>query len=192
MKKLYSLIVAAVLFTSASYAQCTINAGAQTTPGVNPGPDQLPCIVRTIAYDQTLQGKVQDTWDTVIFGENIHVIVDSVRIDSIAGLPNGITWSKNPDLLLGGGNGCVRFTGTTTDSVGRYDLTAFGTAWLHIQGSGLFTIDTTRQVSGDLNRYSPFGGYYVDVINQGGACHQRSEEHTSELQSRGLISYAVF
>lgn len=173
MKKLLVLATAALLTIGSTYAQCTIDASAQTTPGVSPEAADLPCIERTIAYDQTLQGKVQTDYDTTIefsgFPIAVHVEVDSVSLDSIAGLPTGITWVKNPSILPGGGNGCVRFTGTTTDAVGTYDLTAYGRVWFHITaGGGLY--DTTYFYQGDINRFSPFGGYYLRVIEQGGTC----------------------
>ncbi|HLP20715.1 MAG TPA: T9SS type A sorting domain-containing protein [Chitinophagales bacterium] len=174
MKKVYSLIAGLMLFAGATQAQCTIDANAQTTPGVNPTADQLPCIIRTVAYDQTLQGKIQDTKDTAFVGFATTIRVDSVSIDSIAGLPTGITWAKNPDILLGGENGCLRLTGTTTDPVGRYDLVAYGRAWLRIlvPNTPIGSIDTPYAYNGNLNRFSPFGDYYLDVINQGDVCHQ--------------------
>src|ERR1043165_7526954 len=38
----------------------------------------------------------------------------------------------------------------------------------------------------------PWGKDNFPVLNERALAYQRSEEHTSELQSRGLISYAVF
>ncbi len=172
MKKIYSLIIAMIVVAGSLSAQCTIDANAQTTPGVNPAAENLPCIVRTVAYDQTLQGKIQSSYDTSFLGYAATLRVDSVRIDSIAGLPTGISWSRNPTVLLGGGNGCLRLDGTTTDTVGQYDLVAYGTAWLRVlvPNTPLGNIDTPYTYNGNLNRFSPFGGYYVTVINQGDAC----------------------
>ena len=173
MKKLFMLTVAALFAIGSTQAQCTIDAGAQTAPGVSPAAEDLPCIERTIAYDQTLQGQVQADYDTTIefsgFPIPVHVEVDSVILDSIAGLPTGISWVKNPVLLRGGENGCVRFTGTTTDTVGTYDLTAYGRVWFHVTaGGGLY--DSTFFYQGEINRFSPFGGYYLRVIEPGAAC----------------------
>lgn len=175
MKKFYSLVFAAVFAIGITNAQCTVDANAQTTPGVNPGPAQLPCIVVGVAYDQTIQGKIQQSFDTTIIVVSVHVDVDSVRLDSIAGLPAGINWTKSPDVLLGGGNGCVRFFGTTSAATGDYPLTAYGTAWLHITSAGfppiVPAIDQDTAFSGNLNQFSPFGDYYVSVINPGDPCH---------------------
>src|SRR5687768_4050428 len=98
MRKIYALFIAIVFATSFAHAQCTINPFAQTTPGVFPTADNLPCIERTVFYDQTLQGKIQSSVDSFILGFQIHYDVDSIRLDSIAGLPAGITWSKSPDV----------------------------------------------------------------------------------------------
>jgi hypothetical protein len=173
MKKLYSLMAALMFAVGFTNAQCTINPSAQTTPGANPTADNLPCVVRGTAYNQTVQGQVQAGQDTTIFGQQVHVQVDSVRIDSVTGLPVGIVFSKNPNVLAGGGNGCVNFAGTTSDPTGRYPITAWGTAWVRLQGNFpiIGAIDTPYTYTGQLNQFSPFGGYYLDVINTGGACH---------------------
>lgn len=166
MKKFY-LILSLLVSAGIAGAQCTIDASAQTTPGVNPTAPNLPCIERNVAYDQTLQGKIQETGTITIAGFNVNVHVDSVSIDSIQGLPAGIDWAKNPDVLPGGGNGCVRFFGTTSSAVGDYQLTARGRVWFRVTSP----IDTPYMYQGNLNQFSPFGDYYVTVINTGDACH---------------------
>ncbi len=188
MKKVYSLFFAAVFSVAIADAQCTINASALTTPGVDPSADNLPCIIRGVAYDQTIQGKIQQSWDTTILVVSVHADIDSVRMDSITGLPTDIFWVKNPTVLAGGGNGCVRFSGTTNDTTGRYNLTAYGTVWFHVTSPGfppyVPAIDTFMQRSGNLNQFSPFGAYYVDVINQGDACHATGiNDFSSDLNS---------
>jgi hypothetical protein len=173
MKKFYSLMAALIVAVGFINAQCTINPAAQTTPGASPTADNLPCIVRTVAYNQTVQGQIQSGQDTTIFGQSVHVQVDSVRIDSVTGMPTGIVFTKNPTVLLGGANGCVNFAGTTTDPTGRYPITAWGTAWVRLQGTFpiIGAIDTPYTYNGQLNRFSPFGDYFLDVINAGQQCH---------------------
>lgn len=188
MKKFYLLFFVALFTVAITDAQCTINASAQTTPGANPTANNLPCVIRGVAYDQTVQGKIQQSWDTVILVVSAHADIDSVRMDSITGLPNGISWAKNPDVLIGGGNGCVRFAGTTNDPTGRYNLTAYGTVWFHVTSPGFApyvpAIDTFIQRAGNLNQFSPFGDYYLDVINQGDVCHAVGiNDFSSDLNS---------
>ena len=181
MKKVYSLLMVLLLVASAVQSQCIIDANAQTFEGVTPAAEDVPCIIAGVPYDQTLQGKIQQSADIFIIILSINVQVDSVSLDSIAGLPNGITWNKNPNVLLGGGNGCVQFTGTTNDLPGRYNLQAFGTAWLNVTSPFPFQ----RTVTGDLNRFSPFGGYYLTVINPGDPCIQSVgiKDFSAELNS---------
>jgi hypothetical protein len=176
MKKFYSTLIAfsaTILFAS---AQCTIDPSAQTTPGANPSKENLPCIERTVSYNQTVQGKIQETGDTTITVAGFTVVanirVDSVRIDSITGLPTNINWAKSPDILLGGDNGCMNFSGTTTDTAGTYDLTAWGTVWFRITANPpvVGPIDTPYTYQGSLNRFSPFGDYYVVVTEKGAPC----------------------
>jgi len=176
MKKFYFTLIAfsaTILFAN---AQCTINPAVQTTPGANPSKENLPCIERTVAYNQTIQGKVQQNGDTTItvagFSIVANIRVDSVRIDSITGLPTDINWSKNPNVLNGGANGCINFSGTTTDTAGKYDLIAWGTVWFRITATPpvIAPIDTPYVYTGNLNRFSPFGNYYVIVTEKGAPC----------------------
>src|ERR1043165_5670659 len=163
MKILY-LFIACFLFSAYVSAQCVIDSTNVPQPGVYPAAANLAHIQQGVAYDETIQGRIQSSKDTTIGGFiMVHIRVDSVRIDSITGMPNGITWSKNPNVLYGGRPGCVRFTGTTNDGAGQYDLTAWGVAWTRAQSGAPFPIDTPYVITGNLNDYSPFGGYYLTV-----------------------------
>jgi hypothetical protein len=162
MRKIYLFVVAVIAVTSI-YAQCNIDTTRLTAPGFYPTANHLPHIVKDSLYDQTVQGLIQGTIDTVVGGVvSVHMEVDSVRLDSIAGLPNGITWVKNPNVLLGGHYGCVEFTGITSDSAGQYNLTAYGTTWVHLKVPLLGT-DSNVVQTGPLNRYPPFNRYFLVV-----------------------------
>ncbi len=191
MKKFYFTLIAfsaTILFAN---AQCTVDPSAQTTPGANPTKEDLPCIERTVPYDQTIQGKIQSDGDTTItvagFSVTADIRVDSVRIDSITGLPTGINWAKSPNVIPGGGNGCMNFSGTTTAAAGQYDLTAWGTVWFRITANPpvIGAIDTPYVYTGSLNRFSPFGDYYVRVIEQGAPCTQSTgiKDFSAELNA---------
>src|SRR4051812_13982867 len=111
MKKFY-LIVSVLFIACSSYAQCTIDTAHLSSPagGVYPDASHLPHIVRDSTYDQTVQGRIPDTMSFSFGGFiNVSIQVDSVRLDSIGGLPNGITWVRNPNVLPGGGFGCIEF-----------------------------------------------------------------------------------
>jgi hypothetical protein len=175
MKKLYSLMAALMLAVGFINAQCTINPSAQTTPGATPSAATLPCVVRSVAYDEVIQAKIDTAYDTaitIIVSVQAHFHIDSMRLDSVTGLPTGITWVQNPLVLAGGGNGCVKLSGTTTDAVGRYNITGWGTVWTHAHASAFGqNIDTPYVYHGQLNSLASWGNYYLDVINTGGACH---------------------
>jgi len=166
MKKLYAIIVLLVAAIGLN-AQCVIDSAAQPRPGISPNPDNLPCLIRSAAFDQTIQVKCPTTYDSVInFGITTYplaVTVDSIEVDSVINLPTGISWNKNPYRLAGGANGCMEFTGTTTDTTGYYHLTWYGIAWVHAQYIG------SRMVTGSLNRYG-YVNYYLNVINAGDSC----------------------
>jgi len=90
-----------------------------------------------------------------------------MELDSILGLPTGITFGRSPQILLGGGFGCVNFAGTTTDTTGTYALTAYGDVWLTINAAGQ---NIPYTLHGALNDHSPFGGYYLRVVNNSDSC----------------------
>jgi len=167
MKKLFSFFVFAFA-TCSIHAQCTIISAFQTTPGISPAPDSLPCIVTGAPYNQTIQVQCPTTFDTtinlIITTYTATVTVDSIELDSVINLPAGITWTKNPYRLSAGQNGCLTFSGTTTAPTGQYQLTWYGTAWVTEQIQG------NKTVTGSLNRYG-FVDYYLNVINPGDACN---------------------
>lgn len=171
MKKLFLLLFLASALCFQLQAQCNINTSILTSPGVYPSADSIPCIAPGQYYDVTLQGLIDTAYDgtTIVLGQTVpvHATIDSIRFDSIVGLPSGIFWSQNPLVLKGGEHGCIQFTGVTQDAPGIYPLTVYGTVWAYIHMSAFgFIIDSpvvyTNMV---LNDYSPFGGYYLTVCN---------------------------
>jgi hypothetical protein len=166
MKKFYAFFVLIIAVCSVN-AQCVIDSAAQPRPGISPTADNMPCVVRSAAFNQTIQVQCPTVFDTVvnlvITTYPVPVTVDSIELDSVINLPAGITWSRNPNRLNGGQNGCLTFSGTTTAPTGYYHLTWYGTAWVHAQFGG------QRTVTGSLNRYG-FVNYYLNVINQGDPC----------------------
>ena len=164
MKNLYAFLLA-LLIAGGSYAQCVIDPSNLPNPagGMYPVAAQLHHIVRDSLYDQTIQVRIPDT-SNINFGGfiSIDLRIDSVRLDSLQGLPNGINWSANPTVLLGGGFGCGQFTGTTSDTAGRYNLVPIGMAWAHLSAPLLgINVDTFQY--GPLDRFPAFRNYYVVV-----------------------------
>ncbi len=140
MKHFAALSFLLVFFVFGANAQCTPDASI-TTPGFYPAPDSLPCVERGIAFDTVLQFKNYTTIDPAAFGFPqlpVTITVNWVRVDSIAGLPSGLTYACSPvDCQFpGGSNGCISFTGTTNDAAGLYNLTIFATVNVDVPGFG--------------------------------------------------------
>lgn len=130
---------------------------------VYPVASDLPCIVQGVPYQQFVQGKIPASGTATIVVP-ITITVDSIELDSIHGMPTGITFGRSPMRVPGGGYGCVTFSGTTTDTVGIYPLTAYGIAWLTAEGQEV-------PYRGNLDTLSPFGAYYLRVVNTPDSCH---------------------
>jgi len=73
---------------------------------VYPVASDLPCIVQGTSYQETVQGKIPASKDTTIVIP-VTIDIDSVEIDSILGMPTGITFGRSPARVPGGGYGCV-------------------------------------------------------------------------------------
>ena len=177
MKKLLSVVVLVAIAVGVINAQCTIDSSHLATQGVYPAPDSLACIIQNVAYDQAIQGRIPQSKDTVftfpvVGNVNAHIVIDSLRLDSVKGLPTNITAVPYPTILKGGGTGCITFSGNTNDTTGNYMLTGYGKVWTHIIVTNPISVDTPYVYSGNLNNFSPFGSYYLTVVaNQSNCTH---------------------
>ena len=177
MKKLASLIAFAFLVNVFSFAQCTPDT-TQVPQGQFFGPDTLPCVIRTVAYDQVLQFKIPasiNVQDIAPIPFPFTLFVDSLVIDSISGFPSGISYNTNPTNgnFKPGNGGCARVFGTTSDPVGNYPLTLYGSISLRgapvplvgFDGDTVFRLEELAQFGSN----TPFS-LSLDVINQGDVC----------------------
>lgn len=135
----FTLLFALVLMfafaeVNAQCAACTVDFGALTEPGLSPGPDSIPCIDQGVAYDETIQFY---NFDTTTFNGQI-LTIDSLEVDSVAGLPTGIDWgTNNADNRFGNQEkGCIRLCGTTNEPVGNYQLQIFAKVWASFYPNG--------------------------------------------------------
>jgi PKD repeat protein len=171
MKHFAALSLLLMAFAFGASAQCTPDASL-TTPGFYPSPDSLPCVERGVAFDTVIQFRNFSTVNAADFGIPfpITVTVNWVRIDSIGGLPTGITYACNPSncQIPGGSNGCINFTGTTNAATGNYDLIVYATINADVPGFG--TIEE-QGTSDDLG--FPI---FLTVINAGDPCPLPSVE----------------
>jgi hypothetical protein len=160
MKRVFLCVSVVTCFIYSLQAQCTVDPNAQTSPGISPLPDQNPCVIAGTPYQQTIQVKNLSSMGAAGFSAT----VDSMRLDSVAGLPAGISWVRTPVVLYGGQNGCLTFTGTTNDAPGAYNLTWYGIVWAQVPFIGAQTY------SGNLSRFGRQFAYYLHVINPGDPC----------------------
>lgn len=84
-------------------------------------PDSIECFEQGVNGEVTVQFK---NFTNLVIPGTGPVTVYYMRIDSILNLPCGVCWSTNKanNVFAGGEDGCIKFSGTTTDQVGQYKL----------------------------------------------------------------------
>lgn len=168
MKKFYSLFL---LMAVAGYSnsQCTIDN--TNTQFFSPTPDNVPCAKVGTPYDETLQLYIPTEEVVTISGFSITVYIDSVVLNSITGLPNGLSYVSNPagPTFLPGTNGCGRTTGTTNDPVGNYPIAFNGLIYINATVPGFGTIDTNLTIQQYIQQ--KYGKTFsIDVVANGAQC----------------------
>ena len=133
MKTLLPALIAMLLSIAASAQYCgtsgplvcdTTYFPADTTRSFISIPlDSLPCIIRGVPYNETITIRTDSIW--LSFGGQVFYLrLNSLVIDSIWNLPQGICWATNkPDnRVTNGGWLCLNFNGTTTVPEGIYTV----------------------------------------------------------------------
>lgn len=131
-------------------------------------PEVLPTAYINSPYDQTLTFTLPP--DSTL-PDGTYVLIDSIRTDSIKGLPSSFSWACQNANCLWPSNvkGCIRIFGTPTwNDYGIHKLYAFHTLWVRVQvyGGGyvsLVTNDTTTKYS--LFVDWPFGISEINPYN---------------------------
>ncbi|MBK5286656.1 MAG: T9SS type A sorting domain-containing protein [Bacteroidia bacterium] len=163
MKKQLLILVAVFCFgLNQLFAQCNPDLSI-TTPGVFP--DSL------INLDTAMVGQpYTDTLQFKVYASVPPLIVDSVRIMSITGLPAGFITTSNPPGMsfAGGSNGCVLIQGTAPSTPATYPLIVNLRFYAHNPVPFIpVVIDTTdddyRIVIIPFTGIAPINGYVFDV-----------------------------
>lgn len=112
-------------------AQCTPDP-TQTEPGIYPdSATGFADACMGIYYEQLITNIVPADTNVLVFGIPILTSIDSVVIDSLNGLPPGMSFECNPNSCVfpGGETGCAIITGICS-VVGDYPLTFYLSAYV--------------------------------------------------------------
>lgn len=120
MKKIYTLILLTFIFKSA-FSQCTPDPYLYTT-GFTPA--ELPYSYTDTPYSQVLSFKAPKDTTTVFNGNQVNVIIDSVVMDTLVGVPENFTYEcLNRCAVAGGERGCALLSGQAEESqIGSYRI----------------------------------------------------------------------
>jgi hypothetical protein len=143
MKKLiftFCLLSMSAFVINANAQSCGTNGPGVCTPQGGPasggfdGPNTVPCAEQGVAYSHADQFTMFSA-----FNFQGQQSVDSIEFISIQNLPCGICWAVNKATKRYAANedGCLTFTGTTTDNAGQYKLALALKAWINGQPTGL-------------------------------------------------------
>jgi hypothetical protein len=132
--------------------------------------DSLPCVEKGLPYSGSIQVSITTSF-------NSSIILDSLVITSITGLPAGISYVQNPasGVYYGGSNGCIAFAGTTNSDSGSYQLTFSGYAVISTQSSGtqIYSLSQLGQIQD-----APVPSYFLNIIYPGDSCFPPSVVYT--------------
>jgi len=122
--------------------QCVPDSTIPSTPGIYPDP--LVPAQGCEFYDEVITFSFQRDTTTVFAGQTITVDFISFRVDSIVGLPAGLSWECNlmpdcnyvvhPDSSQNDTVGCIRLFGTPT-APATYSISVVGTATVDLFGN---------------------------------------------------------
>lgn len=168
MKKI-TLLFSFLVLMAGAFAQCTLDNDTSHYHGKYFYPDTPSCIIRNSAYAETIYMRIPKQVNAQDFSPSfpaIPITVDSIHIDTILGLPLGISYAINPPshTVLGGGFACIYLSGTTSWPAGAYTLDFGGYGC----GNG-FGMDTCIHQSS----FSGILSYDVFVCNATGISESR-------------------
>jgi hypothetical protein len=186
MKKIIALFVFAII-SGNIYAACTPAATAPPIDGgFFPASNSQPCVVKS----EPVSGLVIQLKNFGNITNDVFVI--STRIDTVLGLPSGLSWNmtvpsaNSANTLLTDEIGCIEITGSTNAPIGNYDLDFAVTVEVSLSGNVQTIIGRTSELVQVFN--STFGteadfSYYLNVVNNQSEC-----THTVGIQELTNVS----
>lgn len=164
------------LSSTAAFNQCVVDTNNFALIG--PASEELPCVERGVPYSITLQ----------LFcpPDIAGITIDSIKVTSFPGLPVGITKVSNPasGVMYPYGRMCISVSGTTTDTVGEYEILYNGTAYTSA-GNAPFTY-LRANVPGSLP------DYILTVIDSGTFCVNTDTVATGIKNIKDDVAFSVY
>jgi hypothetical protein len=160
IRRIVLSVVLFFTFSGVAFSQC--NAQWVDSGFVYPFTYLFPCAEQTVAFNSSFQVNMPNMFHGTI-------LLDSIFIDSITGLPAGITWTSSPSplTLYGDSSGCITLSGTAIASAGTYNLNFFCHAVVTSQGAGTQDLSYNQLLAvGD----APIPAFSMQVIDSGGLC----------------------
>jgi len=128
MKNIFLLIIFILGFQILSAQSCgNSGSGVCTSPGLLTEPGYEPYYLIPPITNDSIENTVIEIMGSdslKAFNTDTVLIVDSVQIDSIYNLPEGLCWSTNKptNTFYNRDDGCIKLTGTTCSPPGQYAL----------------------------------------------------------------------
>lgn len=190
MKKLLLLSLVATILFQTGFGQCLPQLPTGE-PGICPRASSFPCIERGVAFSEVI---FFENWDTIASG----FVVQSLRIDSITNLPQGIFYSVS-GTVSGGSTACIDLYGTSNDTIGTYQMGIHVTISITSMGSFSGELSQIEQNIVDLGiidtilepfyNFPAFPQYYLRVINQGESCPVTGSCNSDKSVVSGVVFY---
>ena len=155
MKKLQLFFFVLLVSVSSAFSQsCVVDTNNYSL--FSPPSEELPCVIRHQPYNITLQLYCPSTLGGIT--------IDSIRVTAFHNLPTGITKVSTPvnGMMYPENRECIHVSGTTSDTVGFYEITYDGIAYTSV-GNPPFSY-LRANVPGSLPDYA------LTVIDSGEVC----------------------
>ena len=146
------LVLTCLLIGTHLHAQICVPDAAGNAQGIFPA--TLPDVCLTEAYQATVTIRVPADTNITVGGNTFFAIIDSQTVDTIQGLPPGITYSCQMSgcVILGGTESCILVAGTATQA-GTYPIDIISTIYGSVSGVPNTLVDTQQ-------------AYYTIVVNE--------------------------
>lgn len=145
------LVLTFLLFCTTLHAQICVPDTAGNAQGIFPS--TLPNVCLNESYQATITVRVPADTNIVVGGSTFFAIIDSQVIDSIKGLPPGITYScqMSACVISGGSESCILVSGTASQA-GTYPIDIISTIYGTVSGVPNALVDTQQ-------------AYYTIIVN---------------------------